>query len=141
MFKNKEEIKRHFDTLAASRASWIKKSKGFYSEDIRAMQELIPSKSKVLEIGCGSGNLLGSLDVSYGLGIDISSEMIIEAKETYKNLNFLELDIENINSLNEVNEVFDFIILSDTIGYLSDIDNTLKKLHKFYEKLQIPASG
>jgi len=130
MSKNKDFIKSHFDKLASSRASWIKKSKGFYFEDIRAMQELIPAESKVLEIGCGNGNLLGSLNPSYGLGIDISPEMIIKAREKFKNLNFLEADIENRGSISSINEVFDFIILSDTIGYLNDIESTLKKLHK-----------
>ena len=78
--KHKELVKRHFDNLAAERFSWIKKSSGFYHEDIRFMQELIPVGSSILEIGCGNGNLIGSLKPSYGLGIDISSKMIEEAK-------------------------------------------------------------
>ena len=127
---DKDFVKRHFDKLAASRASWIKKSKGFYLEDIRAMQELIPSGAKILEIGCGNGNLIGSLKPTYGVGIDISSEMIIEAKAKYKDLNFIVADIESSDSLNSLDEFFDFIILSDTIGYLSDIESTLEKLHK-----------
>lgn len=130
MIKNKKNIIDHFDKLASSRDMWINKSKGFYSEDILCMRELIPSESKVLEIGCGNGNLLSSLKPSYGLGIDISREMIIKAKEKNKNLTFIEADIEDENSLNDINEVFDFIILSDTIGYLSDIEGTLKIIHK-----------
>ncbi|PPR14939.1 MAG: hypothetical protein CFH33_01724, partial [Alphaproteobacteria bacterium MarineAlpha9_Bin3] len=112
MIKNKNIIKNHFDKLASSRDIWIKKSKGFYSEDILCMKELIPSESKVLEIGCGNGNLLSSLKPSYGLGIDISKEMIIKAKEKNNNLTFIEADIEDENSIKEINEVFDFIILS-----------------------------
>ena len=131
MIKNKNIIQNHFDKLASSRDIWIKKSKGFYSEDIRCMKELIPSESKVLEIGCGNGHLLSSLKPSYGLGIDISKEMIIKAKEKNKNLIFIEADIEDENSIKEINEVFDFIILSDTIGYLRDIEGTLKRIHKF----------
>lgn len=131
MIKNKNIIQNHFDKLASSRDIWIKKSKGFYSEDIRCMKELIPSESKVLEIGCGNGHLLSSLKPSYGLGIDISREMIIKAKEKNKNLIFIEADIEDENSIKEINEVFDFIILSDTIGYLRDIEGTLKRIHKF----------
>ena len=127
---DKDLVKRHFDKLAATRASWIKKSKGFYLEDIRAMQELIPSGAKILEIGCGNGNLIGSLKPTYGVGIDISSEMIIEAKAKYKDLNFIVADIESSDSIDSLDEFFDFIILSDTIGYLSDIESTLEKLHK-----------
>ena len=78
---NKQLITKHFDNLAPKREAWIKKSKGFYSEDIKYMQELIPNGSSVLEIGCGNGNLINSLKPISGVGIDISSEMITEAKK------------------------------------------------------------
>ena len=128
--KHKELVKRHFDNLAAERFSWIKKSSGFYHEDIRFMQELIPVGSSILEIGCGNGNLIGSLKPSYGLGIDISSKMIEEAKYKYKDIDFIEADIEQKNLFTEINRKFEYIIISDTIGYLIDIETTLEKLHK-----------
>ena len=81
---NKQLIKKHFDNLAPKRESWINKSKGFYYEDIKYMQELISDGSSILEIGCGNGHLIGSLNPISGVGIDISSEMIIEAKKPYK---------------------------------------------------------
>ena len=98
---HKELVKNHFDNLALERSTWIQKSRGFYLEDIRFMQELIPFGSSVLEIGCGNGNLIGSLKPSYGLGIDISPKMILEAKNKYKNIDFIEADVESNNCLNE----------------------------------------
>ena len=74
---NKHLIKDHFNKLAPNRELWIKKSRGFYFEDIKAMQELIPDGSSILEIGCGNGHLIGALKPLSGVGIDISSEMII----------------------------------------------------------------
>ena len=126
---NKQLIKKHFDALAPKRAAWIKKSKGFYSEDIKYMQEIIPIGSSILELGCGNGNLIGSLKPISGVGIDISPEMIIEAKKKYKNLNFIEADIEDTNCIKDLDQTFDFIIISDTVGYLNDIENTFEKLH------------
>jgi len=127
---NKHLIKEHFDKLAPKRESWIKKSKGFYFEDIKAMQELIPDGSSILEIGCGNGHLIGALKPLSGVGIDISSEMIKEAKKIYKNLNFIVADIEDTNCIKDLDQTFDFVIISDTIGYLNDIENTFEKLHK-----------
>ncbi len=130
MKNNKELIKDHFDELANKRSSWIKKAKGFYSEDIKSMKEYIPAGSKVLEIGCGNGYLLASLEVEVGVGIDISRGMIAEAKSKYEHLEFIEADIENSEVLKNLNQVFDFIVISDTIGYLNDIENTFNDLHK-----------
>ena len=125
----KELVKKHFDNLASERSSWIKKSIGFYSEDIKVMQELIPVGSSILEIGCGNGNLIGSLKPSYGVGIDISPKMLLEAKKQYNNIDFIEGDIESENCLDKIDGTFGYIIISDTIGYLNDIENTLEKLH------------
>ena len=128
---NKKTIIKHFDGLAKDRMKWIKKSVGFYSEDIIAMKEIVPEGSKILEVGCGTGHLLNSLEPSYGVGIDISSKMIACAKSNYENLEFINADIEKKNSLSSLNEVFDFIIISDTIGYFSDIEKTFSYFHKF----------
>ena len=94
------------------------------------MQEFISKDSKVLEIGCGNGHLLASLNPSYGLGIDISKGMIAEAKNKYKDLHFIEADVENIKTIKKLDSVFDYIIISDTIGYFTDIQSTLDSLHK-----------
>ncbi len=134
MINNKNEnrkniVKKHFDNLASERSSWIKKSIGFYNEDIRFMKELIPAGSSILEIGCGNGYLIGSLNPSYGLGVDISSKMIIEAKNKYKDIDFIESDIEEEQFFDKIDRTFEYIIISDTIGYLTDIENTLENLH------------
>ena len=105
------------------------KVRAFYFEDILCMKEFI-RESKVLEIGCGNGHLLAALNPSYGLGIDISKGMIHEAKNKYKNLNFIEADIENKKTLNKLDVIFDYIIISDTIGYFNDIQSTLDNLHR-----------
>ena len=127
----KNLIKKHFDKLASARNSWISKSSGFYSEDLKAMKEYIPVGSKILEVGCGTGHLIASLKPSVGVGIDISQGMIKEAKKRYSDIDFIEADVEEKTSLNVIKETFDFIILSDTIGYLGDIENTFNHFHKF----------
>ncbi len=129
-FNNKNKIRNHFDNLSKNRNDWIEKSKTFYSEDILCMQEFVAEGSKVLEIGCGNGHLLASLKPSYGLGIDISAGMINEAKSKYKQLNFIEADAENKKIINKLDTIFDYIIISDTIGYFNDIQTTMDNLHK-----------
>ena len=123
-------LQKHFDDLAASRDYWIKKSLGFYSEDIRAMKELIPENSNILEIGCGNGQLIASLKPNHGVGIDLSKKMIECARETHLNIEFIHADIENISTIKSIDTIFDYIIISDTIGYFEDIEKVLNSLHK-----------
>ena len=125
----KDSIKKHFDKLAKSRGTWIRKASGFYEEDILMMREFVPENSRILEIGTGNGHLLASLKPSYGVGIDISKKMIELAKKNYDSLTFINGDIENSYCLKKVEGKFDFIILSDTVGYFYDIEKAFEILH------------
>ena len=120
----KQEIISHYDKLASNRDLWIKKN-AYYHQNIKKLyQFLIPPQSTILEIGCGTGDLLNSLSPAYGLGIDISSKMIEVAKTKYPHLTFQIQDAEKLN----LTEHFDFIIISDTVGDLTDVWQVFRKL-------------
>lgn len=113
----KQKVIENMDKLAVKRDKWIKRNNYYYKDLIKFLKYNIPKDSSILEIGCGTGYLLNNLNPKKGVGIDISSEMIRIAKENYPDLTFLQMDAENIT----LNEKFDFIIISDTLGYIEDI--------------------
>ncbi len=79
----KESIRQHYDKLAISRSSWIKKNNFFHEEDSAYFSFLIPKGAKVLDLGCGTGQLLASLQPSQGVGVDISECMIDVAGKNF----------------------------------------------------------
>ncbi len=131
-FTNK--ISKFYDGLAKNRKKWLKKGSAFHREDSLNFNEFILPKSKILELGCGTGNLLKSLNPAYGVGVDLSKEIIKEAKKENRGINFIHGDISKLSSLLPESEKFDYIILSDTIGYLEDIQTTLESLHEYCKK-------
>jgi len=79
--------------------------------------ELIPEKSKVLDIGCNDGNIRFSLKNPIYFGVDINKESInnlvknkIKAKQA--DLNKDELPFKK--------EKFDFILLLDVLEHVVD---------------------
>lgn len=124
--KKKQKVMSFIDQIVPQRDEWIKKNNYYYQDLIRFLKYNIPERSSILEIGCGTGYLLNNLNPRRGVGIDISSEIIKIAQEKYSHLTFMQMDAENI----ELNEKFDFIIISDTLGYFEDIQKTFKELWK-----------
>lgn len=111
---------------------WFQKNDAFHINDANYMRFLIPEGSKVLELGCANGRLLNALKPSKGVGIDFSPEMVEKGKEKYPELEFHVADIENEAELKKtIKGKFEYIVLSDTIGFLDDCENTLKLLHHF----------
>lgn len=90
-------------------------------------QILIPRGSRVLEIGCGNGDLLAFVKPSYGVGIDFSKKQIELAKKRHDELDFYCVDIMNISSVIQ-EETFDYIILSDIVNDLWDIQSVFQVL-------------
>jgi len=127
---HKQKIKGFFNSIASKRDYWIKKNSYYYTNRENYFKFLISEGKSILQIGSGNGELLSNLNPSYGLGIDISEEMVNVSKDKYKNLNFMCLDGENI-SKSDFDKEFDYIIIADTIGYFEDIQTTLENLHQF----------
>lgn len=80
----------------------------------------------VLEIGCGTGELLNDIKGKRKVGIDFSPAMIDIAKKQFPAIEFHCMPAENIT----IEEKFDLIILSNLIGHLEDVQRVLEALHK-----------
>ena len=112
------------NNMASSRNSWIRKNRYYYTELTKFLKYNIPEGSEVLEIGCGTGEILASLKPKRGVGIDISAKMIEIAKKQYQNLEFEVMDAEKL----KLNGEFDYVIISDTIGYFEDVQKVFHAL-------------
>ena len=107
--------------MAPERDAWLRKNATFYSDDRAYMQFLIPSGMRVLDIGCGTGELLSKLNPALGVGIDLDPTMIKIAKKNHPNLNFILHDVESESSGHALlDDKFDYIVLSDLFCYLED---------------------
>jgi glycosyltransferase involved in cell wall biosynthesis/ubiquinone/menaquinone biosynthesis C-methylase UbiE len=114
----KDRVRAHYDQLAPQRDRWYGRNSYYHSEVERRLAALIPAGSSVLELGCGTGNLLQALKPGRGLGIDISSGMVEIARTNHPELSFEVADAECFTA----DERFDFVVASDLIGELGDIN-------------------
>jgi SAM-dependent methyltransferase len=131
--KRQQELRTLFDRIAPARRQWIARNSYFYDTDHAYMRFLVPRGAKVLAIGCGTGELLAALEPSYGVGVDLSPEMIRLAQARYPALEWHVGNAEDPAVLKRLSCPFDFVIVSDTIGLLEDCDAFLKLLHHCVE--------
>jgi SAM-dependent methyltransferase len=101
-----------------------------YREDDRKFTRfLIPPGKRVLELGCGRGDLLAALQPSYGVGVDFGPRIIARARARHPDLHFVLGDAEEPETLASIEGPFDYIVIADTIGMFEDIDGTLRLVH------------
>ena len=86
---------------------------------------------KVLDVGCGLGYLLSSLNTQYKFGLDPSRYACDTIKKNYKDIKIFNLNHE---ALNEIEGTFDIIVAYHVIEHVTDpvkfIQNIKFKLKK-----------
>ena len=69
-------IENHFNPLAANYPN-LKKRNRYYNNTLRDwVRSALPTGKKVIDLGCGRGDVLASVGASEGLGIDVSANFI-----------------------------------------------------------------
>ena len=129
------DVKKHFENIAGDYDSYKKKNWYYYDSLKGLLKKFIPAGKKVIEIGCGTGDLLAEVNPSYGLGIDISRKMIEIARKKHraKNLQFKTGDICNFYFKSH----FDFIMMADVIEHLADVNKSLINVARLMDKRTI----
>jgi len=123
----KEAIRNSYDRLAARRDAFRLRNKYYYKLLLRYLRFMIPASKSVLEIGCGDGWVLRRLEPSRGVGCDMSDEMIAKARRDAspgETIDFFQADIEST----KFNEQFDYVVMSDLVGNLQDIQQALENV-------------
>jgi len=117
----------HWNAIAQKRDQWRGMGRWYHRRLTEIYRYLINPNQRVLEIGCGTGSLLASLQPAQGVGVDFSPEMIARAKKNHPECEFHLADAHDLSSLNGE---FDIIILSDTVNDLWDVQRALEEAHR-----------
>ena len=118
----------HWDRVAKKRDSWRGLGRWYHLRVNEIYKFLVNPNQRILEIGCGMGDLLAHLQPSHGVGIDFSAETIARAKQRHPEIEFHHLDAHDLSSLEGE---FDIIIFSDTINDLWDVQRAFEQIKRF----------
>ncbi len=118
-------IKTYFNQIALKRKKRLLSA--YYWEEITQYCNYYSHEdNSVLEVGCGSGDLLAGITGTKKMGIDFSEEAIEWAKEKHAGIDFKVMDANDI----QINETFDLIIISNLIGFVDDIQAVFEQVKK-----------
>ena len=115
-----ESLRRFYDRVRTGvRDRWVDYA---YIRIKQRLAAIIPKESRVLDIGCATGDILAHLRPAYGIGVDLNAGMIAEAAKRYPDLQFVQMRGEDISKLGET---FDHIVISQTLDEIYDLQALL----------------
>jgi ubiquinone/menaquinone biosynthesis C-methylase UbiE len=78
----------------------------------------VPAGQRVLELGCGTGEVLASVRPSFGVGVDFSQAMVNAAQTRHPQLSFV---VGDAHDLSAIEGPFDVVIASDLLNDVWDV--------------------
>ena len=114
----------HWDHVARQLDTWSGWGGNYHRRLEAIFKFLVAPGQRVLELGCGRGDLLAALRPCVGVGVDFSEEMIQRAAQRHPQIRFIRQDVHTFN----LDETFDVIILSDLVNDLWDVQAVFEKL-------------
>ena len=117
--------RQHFwDEFAGSFERW-QRVRGFYQRRLTEIYRfLIPPGMRVLELGCGGGDLLAALRPERGVGVDLSSAFVESARRKHPHLEFRCADAHYL----DLGETYDYIVCSDLANDLWDVQQVFERI-------------
>ncbi len=120
------ERRAHWDALARSgnrRSRWAR----HYQKRLSEVYGFLSAPGmRILEIGCGGGDLLAALRPAFGVGVDFSGAQIQDARRAHPELLFIQADGHAL----PLSEPFDLIILSDLCNDVWDVQRILEEARR-----------
>jgi len=109
----------------------VSESSRFYHTLLRNFYKfLVPPNRSVVELGSGTGDLLAAVQPELGVGIDFSPAMVEIASKRHPELTFIESDVDSFSG----GQSFDYLLMSDLVNDLPDVQRTLTRALKFAHK-------
>ncbi|MDD3260244.1 MAG: glycosyltransferase [Smithellaceae bacterium] len=119
--------KNHWDAIARRMDSWTGWSAAYHERLTEVYRFWVAPGQRVLELGCGRGDLLAAVSPSKGVGVDFSSEMIQRARMKHPGITFIEADCHQLHT---IEGPFDAILLSDLVDDIWDVQEVFAQLSR-----------
>jgi SAM-dependent methyltransferase len=118
-------IAAFFDAFAPDERRWRRRNREYHRLVANIARFLVLRDASVLEVGCGSGDLLAAVEPARGVGIDVSAGMIALARDAHPSLEFHVMAGEQLEL---GGQTFDYILLSDLVPYVHDLLELFERL-------------
>lgn len=119
--------RNHWDRIASGGVGQKSLGSYYHRQLVSLYRYNISPNQRILELGCGTGDLIASLCPSEGVGVDFSAEMLRTARNRYPGITFIQADVHGL----ELGGEFDVIILSDLVNDLWDVQAVFTRLKHY----------
>ena len=123
-------VSGYFNKISSTYNSYKSRNSSYYIALKKIIVNEVGRGGRVLDYGCGTGQILVYLNPSLGVGYDISPGMIRIAKKDYKG----SKELKFVSKLEEVKGKYDWVIMADVVEHTPDLERDFRQIKKYIKK-------
>lgn len=124
--QHQQTSKEYYIQNASTWKKYRTKRKYYWNSITNYINYFITPNASILDVGCGTGEMIAALNGSRKVGIDFCEPIVNQAIIDHPNVEFHCMDGQKIT----LTETFDVIVLSNLIGVVTDIEQLFVELQK-----------
>ena len=123
---NKLSAKTYLELVAPEWEYWQEKNRYYHQAMRNLVGGMVPPASQVLELGCGVGDLLASLEPACGIGLNVAQALTERARQKYPQFEFATVGVDSAKVPREFYP--QYVVMSNMLDYVYDIWDLLEDL-------------
>lgn len=125
-----EQVRAFYEAHPEGVAGAPRSRRYFHEYLARVLRARIPAGQRVLDVGCGAGDLLAALQPSRGVGIDLSDTVIAAARQAHPAapLTFDQGDGADPALLKRLGGPFDVVLMVNVVTTLADVQGAFESV-------------
>ena len=123
---SRESTRDYFERIAPVWDHWHEKNRYYHRKMIELFRGMVPPGGRVLELGCGTGDLLAALDPAVGVGLNVAGALTALARQKHPQFQFDTVDVDEAKITPGVAP--EYVVLDNMLDYVYDVWDLLENL-------------
>jgi len=123
---SRESTREYFERIAPVWDHWHEKNRYYHRKMIELFRGIVPPGGRILELGCGTGDLLAALDPTVGVGLNVAGALTVLARRKHPQFQFETVDVDQAKITPNV--VPEYVLLNNMLDYVYDVWDLLENL-------------
>jgi SAM-dependent methyltransferase len=123
-----EQVRAFYEAHPVGVAGAPRSRRYFHEYLARVLRARIPAGQRILDVGCGAGDLLAALQPGRGVGIDLSGTAIAAARQDHPDaaLTYRQGDGADPEVLKGLGGPFDIVLMVNVVTNLADVQGAFE---------------
>jgi SAM-dependent methyltransferase len=123
---SRESTREYFERIAPVWDYWHRRNSFYHRKMTDLIRSMVAPGASVLELGCGTGDLLAALRPAAAIGLNVAEGMTALARKKHPEFQFETVEVDHAKIANGF--ALDYVVMNNMLDYVYDVWDLLESL-------------